>query len=156
MKKSIDIPVKSHFQRINVAGLLINESKQLLLCRRSQNKKFKPGIWHIPGGKQENGETAEVALTREFKEELDLDITSIQPLNVVFEYAGSDGMHCTQFYLVTARGSISLDFENDAYAFVDLGNLSDYLDESLAASKEAFEKALIKLNLFSDRDRMIK
>jgi 8-oxo-dGTP diphosphatase len=57
------------------AIILENDKGEFLLYLRDN----KPGIpfpdhWDLIGGHVENGETPEVALVREFKEELDLDL----------------------------------------------------------------------------------
>ena len=54
------------------AGLIYNDGK-ILLCKRLPKKQF-PLTWEIPGGKLEHLETFEVALARELKEELDIDV----------------------------------------------------------------------------------
>lgn len=56
-----------------VAGVLLNEKGQILLTTRPAGKKFA-GIWELPGGKIEEGETPEQALIRELKEELDIEV----------------------------------------------------------------------------------
>ena len=126
------------YNRINVAGLLLNEQNQILICKRAKTKKYKPSIWHIPGGKIEINETPEDALKREFKEELNLVIKSITPLKTKFEYKCECELHCTFFYAVEAEGTIKLDFENEEFKYVNNSDLKDYLDESYPASLKAF------------------
>ena len=53
-----------------VAGLILAEQK-LLVCQRHRAATF-PLKWEFPGGKVEAGESAEAALARELKEELDI------------------------------------------------------------------------------------
>jgi len=55
------------------AGAIISNGK-FLAARRAQSEKHA-GWWEFPGGKFEQGETAEECLIREIKEELDLDVT---------------------------------------------------------------------------------
>ena len=57
--------------KIRVAGFLFIDHKLLLV----EHKKEKSLHWVIPGGGIEFQETASKALKREFKEELDLDIS---------------------------------------------------------------------------------
>lgn len=56
---------------------IINEQNQLLLCHSP-----KWGVWIVPGGHVEPGETSKAACIRETKEELGLDIEIIDLLNV--------------------------------------------------------------------------
>jgi 8-oxo-dGTP diphosphatase len=60
--------------QITVVAAIINNSKnQLLITLRPQGLHLA-GLWEFPGGKVENGETKELALIREIKEETNLDI----------------------------------------------------------------------------------
>jgi 8-oxo-dGTP diphosphatase len=54
------------------AVALIDPDGRVLLARRPEGKSLA-GLWEFPGGKVEPGETPEVALIRELKEELDID-----------------------------------------------------------------------------------
>lgn len=57
------------------AGLLCCQGR-LLLGKRSAHRTAYPGVWDLPGGHVEAGETAEQALVRELGEEL--GVTPIQ------------------------------------------------------------------------------
>ena len=49
---------------INVVGGLIIKNQKLLICQRTKNKDH--GLkWEFPGGKIEDKETKEIALTRD-------------------------------------------------------------------------------------------
>ena len=56
-----------------VAVALIDEESRVLLAQRPSGKQMA-GLWEFPGGKIEKGETPELALVRELKEELGIDI----------------------------------------------------------------------------------
>lgn len=60
-----------------VYGVVFNEKSQILICRESSD-----GKWQIPGGKPERGESLELALRRELKEEVDIIVGRILPLGV--------------------------------------------------------------------------
>ena len=62
-----------NYKQIKVVGGLIYKKSQLLVCRRTIDKD-QGGLWEVPGGKVEEGETDEMALFREIKEELDLEV----------------------------------------------------------------------------------
>jgi len=55
------------------AGALINADGRLLLAERPAGKSMA-GLWELPGGKVEAGETPEAALIRECREELGITI----------------------------------------------------------------------------------
>lgn len=57
-----------------VVGICI-KNKKILMGKRLDSDVFYPGHWEFPGGKVEAGESDEVALAREFKEELGCEVT---------------------------------------------------------------------------------
>ena len=57
-----------------VAGLIFDANNRILSCRRPKEKSW-PSWWEFPGGKIEFGETPQIALSRELKEELCLNIS---------------------------------------------------------------------------------
>ncbi|WP_404712812.1 (deoxy)nucleoside triphosphate pyrophosphohydrolase [Sphingomonas sp. MMS24-J13] len=57
---------------IVVAVALIDGEGRLLVQQRPVGKSMA-GLWEFPGGKLETGETPELALVRELKEELGID-----------------------------------------------------------------------------------
>ncbi len=52
--------------------------KRLLMSRRPEGGAW-PGLWELPGGKVEEGETPEEALVREWREELDVTPVAVSP-----------------------------------------------------------------------------
>ena len=56
------------------AVALIDVDGRVLIAKRPEGKAMA-GLWEFPGGKVDDGETPEVALIRELKEELAIDIT---------------------------------------------------------------------------------
>lgn len=56
------------------SGLIVKCNNKILLCKRNAQGSY-PGMWSIPGGKIEAGESAIEACKREFKEETDVDIS---------------------------------------------------------------------------------
>jgi 8-oxo-dGTP pyrophosphatase MutT (NUDIX family) len=58
-----------------VVGALVREGR-VLLGYRSPNKRANPGVWDLPGGVIEAGESELGALTRELHEELGVQIAT--------------------------------------------------------------------------------
>lgn len=131
--------------RVNVAAVIVNEEGRILYCQRNQNKKFLPGIWHLPGGEVEVGELPEAALKREIeKEELQVPVDTIKETAYRHLYSdGQGGNHCTLFFLVQATGKITLNFENQHYRFLALDELPNYLESHvLTLNQEIFNYAV--------------
>ena len=77
------MPITDHKNiKIVVSLALINDADEILLSKRPKNKHLA-GFWEFPGGKVETGEVPEIALIREIKEELDININNkcIAPLS---------------------------------------------------------------------------
>lgn len=85
-----------------VAGALVNAEARLLLTRRPPGKPMA-GLWELPGGKVEPGETPEAALVRELAEELGLvaEPADLEPLT--FASHGYDAMHLLMPVFVLRR-----------------------------------------------------
>jgi 8-oxo-dGTP diphosphatase len=57
-------------RKLVVAGLIADDGDRVLITRRRHDQPL-PLYWELPGGKIEPGESPEVALRRELREELD-------------------------------------------------------------------------------------
>lgn len=85
--------------RLVVAGILVHEHR-LLMSRRPSSGAW-PGLWELPGGKVEAGETPEEALVREWREELDATPLGPVPFDFATENApvpGGAGGHTTLLF----------------------------------------------------------
>lgn len=82
-----------------VSAALILRGDEVLICQRRPDQPLG-SKWEFPGGKMEPGETAEEALRRELKEELNIDaIISTQVAHIRHNYR-SGGAVDLQFFLV--------------------------------------------------------
>ena len=59
---------------MKVVAAVIRNGSRFLVCRRAPHKAHS-GLWEFPGGKVEVGETDAQALTREIREELNVEIS---------------------------------------------------------------------------------
>jgi 8-oxo-dGTP diphosphatase len=68
-----------------VCGIIKNNSGKILACRRGLDRHLG-GLWEFPGGKIDEGETAELAIERELMEELGVSVRVGEPLSAVVEW----------------------------------------------------------------------
>ena len=107
---------------VHVAAAVIMRDGQVFATQRGYGA-YKD-YWEFPGGKIEPGETAEEALAREIREELDTEIAVEAPFDRV-EYDYPDfhlSMQC--FLCRVIRGSLVLK-EHEAAAWLDRDRLDD-------------------------------
>jgi ADP-ribose pyrophosphatase YjhB (NUDIX family) len=93
-----------HYQNPRiVAGCIPEWEDRILLCRRAIEPQY--GLWTLPAGFMENGETIEQAALRETREEAEADV-ELNSLYTVFSIP-----HISQVYIIF-RGSLrSSDFK---------------------------------------------
>jgi len=73
------LKVKNEFLKDSVSAIIIRKKdNKVFIGRRKEDKEFSPGLWETIGGRIEKGETAQEALKREVKEELNVDIESFK------------------------------------------------------------------------------
>lgn len=104
-----------------VVGAIVQHEGMILLLKRPADD-FMGGIFELPSGKVESGETLDQALGREVKEETGLDITAIQAYVGSFDYRSGSGKPSRQFNFavdVAAAAPVELQ-EHDAYQWVGL------------------------------------
>lgn len=69
-----------------VCAVIRNEAGEVLACKRPQGKHLE-GLWEFPGGKIEKDESPILALRREIREELGVELILSNPLTpVVWDY----------------------------------------------------------------------
>lgn len=78
-------------QVITAVAFLINDKNQLFVAKRADTKKFMPGIWELPGGHIEFGESLSEGLRREIMEEFGVYIEVGRPFDS-FTYICDDGL----------------------------------------------------------------
>jgi 8-oxo-dGTP diphosphatase len=99
-----------------VVGAVITSDCNVLLLRRPPSD-FMGGIYELPSGNVEPGETLDIALRREVREETGLDVTAITGYLGSFDYSSASGKKSRQFNFTThvrATEPVQLK-EHDAY-----------------------------------------
>ena len=88
-----------------VAAFIINDKEQVLLQKRSANKRFNPNKWALCAGHVDAHESLENAILREIKDEVGLDI-SIDDLHQLGEREFTirdSNSHITYFYYIRSN-----------------------------------------------------
>ena len=87
----------------NEVGIfIINDKKEILLQKRSANKRFNPNKWGLCAGHVDAYETLEEAALREIKEEVGLDVSieELIPYGEKKVTIKDSNSHITYFYYV--------------------------------------------------------
>lgn len=74
-----------------VAAVIRRSDGRILIAQRPAHHRIAGGLWEFPGGKIEAGESPEVALAREIKEELGLKIAVGAKIGTVLHTYASGG-----------------------------------------------------------------
>ncbi len=73
-----------------VVAALVREGR-VLLVHRNPNRRAYPGVWDLPGGHIETGETELAALSREMREELGVQVATGSAIHLCRLDAGRGG-----------------------------------------------------------------
>lgn len=85
---------------VEIAAGLLRRQGRLLLAKRSVHRTAYPGVWDLPGGHVEAGETAGQALARELREELGVTPVTWQELAVLrAQGMGDEAAHMLRLHL---------------------------------------------------------
>ncbi|MFQ6396653.1 NUDIX domain-containing protein [Nocardia sp. KC 131] len=120
LEKLTDAAERDGVQQLVVGAVVQNEGKVLLLQRPIDD--FMGGIWELPSGKVDPGETVGHTLIREVKEETGLDIAKVRDYLGEFDYQSGSGRKSRQFNFtvdVVDPEPVELT-EHDAYTWTSL------------------------------------
>jgi 8-oxo-dGTP diphosphatase len=104
-----------------VVGAVVRHDGTVLLLQRPEDD-FMGGIWELPSGKVEPGETLDQSLIREVKEETGLSVTAVGTYLGSFDYESGSGKKSRQFNFavdVASPEPVQLQ-EHDAYTWTAL------------------------------------
>lgn len=109
-------------------NVLENSNGEILLLKRSGDKALGPGLWGLPAGHIEEGESPEAAARRELREEIGADFR-IKPVNRYGPvrdtwYGGIYEVHL--FHFRWLGGTVRMNREHTDYAWVTKEAYRDY------------------------------
>ena len=110
-----------------VVGAIVERENSVLLLKRHQ-EDFMGGIYELPSGKVESGESLDKALSREVEEETGLTIGSIVRYLGHFDYKSKSGEKTRQFnFLVSVNYGIGVVLqEHETYAWAKKEEVNNF------------------------------
>ncbi|OGV90954.1 hypothetical protein A3A66_03520 [Microgenomates group bacterium RIFCSPLOWO2_01_FULL_46_13] len=133
--------------RLIVVAIIQNKKGEYLLCKKPADLGVYPGQWALTGGGVEEGEEMEIALRREVREEVGLEITTIKPAFFTDDHIVKYFPNCRseEQYLIyleftcrTKLTKVKLNEEFETYAWVKSKDLSKY--DLNAPTRATFQK----------------
>lgn len=144
-----------------VAGAVIFNSERtaVLIGQRAQNTNY-PGKYEFPGGKIEEGETPEEAITREILEELGLEVEPGEILHTAFEDLENLGRPTHQIFYIECRvrngfGELRIDSNShQTVEWIEVGKLTNL--DLFEADKEFAQELAIKMERRESVENLIR
>ena len=106
-------------------GVIRNSAGQVLIALRDK-MVHQGGLWEFPGGKVEQGESAEQALKRELKEELDISVHSLIPL-IKVKHQYTDLNVLLDVWTITQFSGDAVGKEGQVIKWINVGDFMDYV-----------------------------
>ncbi len=108
-------------EQIVVGGVITNENGHVLILRRKADD-FLGGIDELPSGKLEKGESIFEGLSREIKEETNLDVDKISGFIDFFDYISGSGRKSRQYnFWVKVKDTSKVELtEHDEYKWLSI------------------------------------
>ena len=116
---------ESVIKHIHVAvGVILGTDGRILLAKRPDHLHMG-GRWEFPGGKVEDDESIQQAMTRELKEELDIEVKAMEPLIEVRHDYGDKQVFLDTWFVTRFSGK-EHGVEGQELAWVAVSELPDF------------------------------
>lgn len=106
-------------------GLMTDDQQRLLITQRSPHISHG-GYWEFPGGKLEIDESPEMALIRELKEEVGVDVIQYQFLGEVHHPYETYTITLYGYHVFQYRGVATCRESQTALKWIEFASLQDY------------------------------
>ncbi len=118
---------------------IIERDSSVLMLRRSPHKDHAPGEWETGSGRVEAGETPEEAVHREVREETDLKVEIVGPVDTFHFYRGASREETIgiTFWCRFIGGTLVMCEEHDRAEWMDFDKAIALIDNKGAASAVA-------------------
>lgn len=130
--------------RVKIARVIIlNDEGKILILKRNPSEGHYPGLWDVPGGGMNEGETLKAAAIREAKEECGLDVEIPGDYFTVFHRADAP-VDIYGFLGGLTKGNVILSKEHTDFAWMSKDERKNF---ELIPSSKAIVKAYIEKGL---------
>jgi len=130
---------------ITVKSFIVNNKGELLITKRPENIKHKPGVWEIQGGRLEMGESPFSGLKREVKEEVNLEIKIQNPLKI-HHFVRGDEQKITMivFLCQPITDKVILSDEHTDFKWLDIDEAKNLLTEDFHEEVDIYNQCFKK------------
>jgi 8-oxo-dGTP diphosphatase len=126
-------------EKIELAGcVILDDYNRILLMHRNTEQQSQ---WELPGGKVEQGETAEAAAVREIKEELGVEVGLVKSLGHGEFETGEKKYRYTWFQAVVVSGQPELQ-EMETFDDLEYFDIEDLLSLALSQNMQVLLEKL--------------
>lgn len=137
---------------VALKGAIFNENR-FLIVKRSNYTRGEHGLWELPGGRMEFGETPEQTLIRELQEEVGLSVEIMKPLKTWSFFRDENtqlvGITCLCKY---KGGEVNLSVEHLEYAWIRFEEMRNFdLVPGIADEIDSWDKEEIKRIIIENR-----
>ncbi|MDD4662157.1 MAG: NUDIX domain-containing protein [Candidatus Pacebacteria bacterium] len=140
--------IKDRFKTINAVYLIIIQGNNILLSERS-NTGYFDGFYSLPAGHVEKGETLKEAMIREAKEELDIDLMSLDLVHVMHRL--KEERISFFFKCISYQGAIK-NMEEEKCNNLSLFDINDLPENIIPYIKEAIDFYIKKVPYSEKKD----
>lgn len=125
----------------NAAGCIVFKDSKILLLRRSVNETSQHGLYELPGGKQEEGESLIDTAIIETQEESGLSVKIIKKLDPHIDHNMKKIYHG---YIATVEGDVKIELsqEHDEYKWLSVKDALDMKNPLSHHAKHLFEQII--------------